>query len=86
MADISFANNVHIIASLSRSIAKAHDGLQEGCFDADLAADGVIDQGSGRVAQHRAMSCAVELQALADALALFSREVRNQLKEQMEIK
>ena len=86
MADISFANNVHIIATLSRSIAKAHDGLQEGCFDAELAADGVIDPGSGRVAQHRAMSCAVELQALADALALFAKNTRNQLKEQMEVK
>tara|TARA_R110002020_G_scaffold190462_4_gene389954 strand:- start:314 stop:574 length:261 start_codon:yes stop_codon:yes gene_type:complete len=86
MSDISLVNNVLTIGALSRSIAKAQDGLQEGCFDVELAADGVIDQGSGRVAQHRAMSCAVELQALSDSLALFAKNVRNQLKEQMEVK
>lgn len=86
MSDISLVNNVLTIGALSRSIAKAQDGLQVGCFDVELAADGVIDQGSGRVAQHRAMSCAVELQALSDSLALFAKNVRNQLKEQMEVK
>jgi len=86
MSDISLVNNVLTIGALSRSITKAQDGLQEGCFDVELAADGVIDPRLGHVAQHRAMSCAVELQALSDSLALFAKNVRNQIKEQMETK
>ena len=85
MSNITFANNVHIIASLSRTITRAQEGLQEGAMDADLASDGIIGPGSGRVARLRAMSCAVELQATAEALGLFAKAVRNQLKEQLEV-
>lgn len=89
MEKMSFQSNVHILSTLANNIKQAQEELYDFVAEADIA-DGFPERikdasGTARLARINAIHRAASLQASADALALYAKTVRDQIKEQASI-